>query len=418
MAYSQIRLKILPSVRCLFDKLVQVRVEGLTPHKQVQLRSRLVDDRGLVFKASALYKANETGQVDVCREPSLGGSYTGVEPMGLFWAMAPEIPHSKLLKKNALSPTLVDIEAMSAETGELLASETIERGYMTEGMKRIPVQEGRIRGVLFIPPGEGPFPGIVDLYTFGGRLTEPRASLLANKGFVVLALASMGYEDLPTKPKKLDLEYFDEAVTYLRRQPEVKGPGIGIISISHSGGLALSMSSFLSGISATVCINGCNANTVIPLHYKDLIIPPLTLVPKNITFTDSGLLYVRNCLPDPSLENNRASQFPIERASCHFLFAVSEDDHNWNSVFFANQAAATLRSHGKESFQVVTYPKAGHFLEVPYMPNCPSGFHAAVGSEVSFGGEPKAHSEAQLDLWERVQQFFKSHLDNKSRPTC
>lgn len=61
----------------------------------------------------------------------------------------------------------------------------------------------------------------MDLYTFGGRLTEPRASLLANKGFVVLALASMGYEDLPTKPKKLDLEYFDEAVTYLRRQPEV-----------------------------------------------------------------------------------------------------------------------------------------------------------------------------------------------------
>ncbi|KAK1888993.1 Acyl-coenzyme A thioesterase 1 [Dissostichus eleginoides] len=343
MAYSQIRLKILPSVRCLFDKLVQVRVEGLTPHKQVELRSRLVDDRGRIFKASALYKADETGQVDVCRAPSLGGSYTGVEPMGLFWAMAPETPHSKLLKKNVLSPTLVEIEAMSAETGELLASETNERGYMTEGMKRIPVQEGRIRGVLFIPPGEGPFPGIVDLYTFGGRLTEPRASLLANKGFVVLALAYMGYEDLPKNPKKLDLEYFDEAVTYLRRQPEVKGPGIGIISISHSGGLALSMSSFLSGISATVCINGCNANT------------------------------------------NRASQFPIERASCHFLFAVSEDDHNWNSVFFANQAAATLRT---------------------------------VGSKVAFGGEPKAHSEAQLDLWERVQQFFKSHLDNKSRPTC
>lgn len=418
MAYSQIRLKILPSVRCLFDKLVQVRVEGLTPHKQVQLRSRLVDDRGQVFKASALYKANETGQVDVCRAPSLGGSYTGVEPMGLFWAMAPEIPHSKLLKKNVLSPTLVEIEAMSAETGELLASETNERGYMTEGMKRIPVQEGRIRGVLFIPPGEGPFPGIVDLYTFGGRLTEPRASLLANKGFVVLALAYMGYVDLPKNPKKLDLEYFDEAVTYLRRQPEVKGPGIGIISISHSGGLALSMSSFLSGISATVCINGCNANTVIPLHYKDLIIPPLTPVLKNIKFTDSGLLNLRNGLPDPSLEKNRASQFPIERASCHFLFAVSEDDHNWNSVLFANQASATLRSHGKESFQVVTYPKAGHFLEVPYMPHCPSGFHAAVGSEVVFGGEPKAHSEAQLDLWERVQQFFKSHLDNKSRPTC
>lgn len=411
MAFSQIRLKILPSVRCLFDKMVQVKVEGLAPYKQVQLRSKLVDDRGVIFKASALYKADETGQVDVCRTPSLGGSYTGVEPMGLFWSMAPETPHSKFLKKNVVSPTLVDIEALCGETGEVLASETNERDYMTEGMKRIPVQEGRIRGVLFVPPGKGPFPGIVDLYTFGGRLTEARASLLASKGFVVLALAYFGYEGLPKKPKKLELEYFEEAVTYLRRQPEVKGPGIGIISISHSGGLALAMSSFLSGISATVCINTCNANTVIPLHYKDIVMPPLPPVIWKIRITTSWLLNIRNAISDPSLEKNKASLIPIERASCQFLFAVSEDDCNWNSPLFAEQAAATLRKHGKESFEVVTYPKAGHFLEVPYMPYCPSAFHAAVGREVVFGGEPKAHIEAQLDLWERVQEFFKNHLD-------
>ncbi|XP_038583085.1 acyl-coenzyme A thioesterase 1-like [Micropterus salmoides] len=410
MAYSQIRLKILPSVRCLFDKPVQVKLEGLIPHKPVELRSKLVDDRGVIFKASALYKADETGQVDVCRAPSLGGSYTGVEPMGLFWAMAPETPHSKFLKKNVLSPTLVEIEALSGDTGHLLASETNERIYMKEGMNRILLQEGRIKGVLFIPPGNGPFPGIVDMYTLGGGLTEPRASLLANKGYVVLALAYHGFQDLPKNPTKWDLEYFEEAVTYLRGRPEVKGPGIGILSISQSGGLALAMSSFLSGISATVCVNACIANILIPLHYKDIVIPPLSPVMENIKITESGLLDIRNALPDTSLEKNRVSLFPIERASCQFLFAVSEDDHNWKSALFAKQAAATLRNHGKECIKVATYPKAGHFLEVPYMPFCPSGFHAAVGNVVMFGGEAKANSEAQLDLWERVQEFFKSHL--------
>lgn len=153
MAYSQIRLKILPSVRCLFDKLLQVKVQGLAPHKPVELRSKLLDDRGITFKASALYKADQTGQVDLCQTPSLGGSYTGVEPMGLFWALAPDTPHNKHLKKNVLTPMQVMIEALNGETGELLASETVEREYMTEGMKRIPVQEGRIRGVLFVPPG-------------------------------------------------------------------------------------------------------------------------------------------------------------------------------------------------------------------------------------------------------------------------
>ncbi|CAK6962797.1 acyl-coenzyme A thioesterase 1-like [Scomber scombrus] len=413
MASSQIRLRILPSVRCLFDKLVQLKVEGLAPHKPVELRSKVVDDSGVTFKASALYKADETGKVDVCRASSLGGSYTGVEPMGLFWAMAPETPHTKIMKKNVLSPTLVEIEALSGETGEVLASETNERGYMTEGMKRIPVQEGRIRGVLFIPPGKGPFPGIVDMYTFGGRLTEPRASLLANKGYVVLALAYLAYQDLPKKPENLDLEYFEEAVTYLRRQPEVKGSGIGILSTSHSVALALAMSSFFPGISATVCINGCNANTVFPLHYKDIVFPPLSPVVENIRFKDSGVLEIRDALPDPTLEENRASLIPLESASCQFLFAVSEDDQNWNSAFFAKQATAMLKSHGKESFELVSYPKAGHLLEVPHMPYCPSGVHAAIGMAVAFGGEPKAHSEAQLDLWERVQEFFKRHLDNK-----
>lgn len=152
---------------------------------------------------------------------------------------------------------------------------------------------------------------------------------------------------------------------------------------------------------------------MIPLQYKDLVIPPLPPDVENIKFTDSGLIDIRDALPDPSSEESRASLFPIERASCQFLFAASEDDHNWNSVVFAKHAAATLRNHGKESFKVVTYPKAGHFLEVPHMPYCPSGFHGAVGSNVVFGGEPKAHSEAQLDLWERVLEFFSTHLDNK-----
>lgn len=44
---------------------------------------------------------------------------------------------------------------------------------------------------------------------------------MASRGYVVLALAYIGYEGLPKNPKKLDLEYFEEAVTYLRKQPEV-----------------------------------------------------------------------------------------------------------------------------------------------------------------------------------------------------
>lgn len=67
----------------------------------------------------------------------------------------------------------------------------------------------------------GPFPGIVDIFGAGGGLVEYRASLLAEKGFAVLALAYYNYEDLPKDMKTLHLEYFEEAVNYLLKHAEV-----------------------------------------------------------------------------------------------------------------------------------------------------------------------------------------------------
>ncbi|KAL7871593.1 hypothetical protein SRHO_G00065760 [Serrasalmus rhombeus] len=411
---SAARLRILPSTSCMFDEAVEIKLSGLTPQQHVQLQSNLRDDKGVVFKATATYQADEKGEVDLSRHPSLGGTYTGVEPMGLFWSMRPDVPHSKLVKRDASSPVHYHIEASSG--GEVLAKETNERHFTCPGVRRAPVSEGRIRGTLFTPPGEGPFPAIVDLYTLGGILCEPRAALLASKGFVVLALALYGYQDMPKKVDKIELEYFEEAVIFLQNLPEVKKTGIGIVSISKSGEIALAMASFLPNVKATVCLNGGIANVVFPLHYKDIIFPPLTAHQERITVTKSGILDIRDALEDPMAKENRASLIPIERASCNFLFVVSEDDRNWNSAYYAEQACKILKEHGKTNCEVVSYPNAGHFLEVPYMPHYPSGVHAAVGQVVAFGGETKVHADAQVDTWRRVQEFFRKHLQCPDGP--
>ncbi|KAI5090853.1 acyl-coenzyme A thioesterase 1, partial [Silurus meridionalis] len=406
---SGVRLRILPSSSCFFDESVQIKVSGLSPGEHVELQAKHKDDKGVVFKASATYQADGQGDVDLNHHPSRGGSYTGVEPMGLFWSMMPESPHKKLLKKDASSPVLVHIEAH--RDGQILSQETNERRFMADGVKRVPVNEGRLRGTLFIPPGEGPFPGIIDLYTLGGSICEPRAALLANKGFVVFALAFYGYQDMPKTVDTLHLEYFEEGLKFLQEQPKVKKSGIGIISISKSGDLALSMASFLPNIAATVCINTCNANVMFPLHYKNTVIPGFVGNIKRIKVTKSGILNIRDILNDPmEKEETRATVIPIERAGCRFLFIVSGDDRNWNSAFFAEQACSRLAAHGKANYDLVTYPTAGHFMEVPYMPHHPSGLHAAVNQVVAFGGDPKAHAHAQVDVWTKVQVFFKANL--------
>ncbi|XP_076873841.1 acyl-coenzyme A thioesterase 1 [Brachyhypopomus gauderio] len=402
-----VRLRILPTT-CFFDEPVQVKLTGLAPQQQVELRSKHKDDNNVVFKATAIYQADKKGEVDLSRHSSLGGTYTGVEPMGLFWSMRPDIPHKNLTARDASKAILVEIEASSGD--EILAKETHQRRFLAEGVRRILVRESRLFGTLFVPPGEGPFPAIIVLGPLGGHPSEPQSALLANRKFVVLSLSLYGYQDASKKIERLDLEYFEEAIKFLQMQPEVKQTGVGIMSISKSGDVALSMAAFLDHVKATVCINGCIANILFPLHYKDIVIPALTGNNEKIVITKSGIIDIRDAVKDPMAKENLATVIPIERASCKFLFLVSEDDRNWDSAYYAELACSKLKAHGKTDYEVVSYPKSGHFLQVPYMPHYPSGFHAAVKQVTAFGGEAKPHADAQVDAWGRILNFFEKTL--------
>ncbi|XP_003472452.2 acyl-coenzyme A thioesterase 5 isoform X4 [Cavia porcellus] len=267
-----------PAGRSLWDEPLRVAVHRLAPRQPVTLRAALRDEKGALFRAHARYRADAAGRLDLQRAPALGGSFAGLEPMGLLWAMQPDRPFWRLLKRDVQTPFVVELEVLDGhepDQGKLLASAVHERHFLSPGVRRVPVREGRVRATLFLPPGPGPFPGIVDLFGAGGGLLEYRASLLAGKGFAVMALAYYNYDDLPKHTDVFHLEYFEEAVNYLLCHPQVKGPGIGLLGSSKGGELCISMASFLKGITAAVIINGSIANVEITLRYKDVTLPPL-----------------------------------------------------------------------------------------------------------------------------------------------
>lgn len=152
---SQVRLRLLPSTRCLFDEPIQVKVAGLKSKQVVTMRARSTDEKGVVYSSSATYRADGNGEVDLERDPSLSGSYVGVEPMGLLWSMKAEALHKRFLKMSSLNPHVVKFSVHEEEEGEgrMLAEATNERFLIGDGVSRLPVKEGNIRGVLFTPPG-------------------------------------------------------------------------------------------------------------------------------------------------------------------------------------------------------------------------------------------------------------------------
>ncbi|XP_019968098.2 acyl-coenzyme A thioesterase 1-like isoform X1 [Paralichthys olivaceus] len=409
---SQVRLRLLPGTRCLFDEPLQVTVAGLRSRQVVALRARSTDEKGAVFSSSATYRADGSGEIDLGRDPSLSGSYVGVEPMGLLRSMAADTAHKRFQKTNSLNPHVVKFSVHEVEgEGRMLVEVTNERILMADGVGRRPVKEGNIRGYLFTPPGEGPFPAVLDLYTFGGGLSEKRSSLLASRGFVVLTVALYGHDDQPRNIKEVHLDYFEGAIEFLKKQDKVGSKGVGLISLSKSGDLALSIASYLPHVDATVWINGCCANTVLPLYYKkEKIHPPLLFDAEKVIVTESGACITKDAMHSPWAEENKATLIPIERAKGRFLFVAAEADLNWDSKAYLDVMVERLKRHGKDNFESVSYPEAGHYLEPPYGPYCPSSFHGVMGKPVAWGGESRSHAAAEVHLWKKIQEFFRSHL--------
>ncbi|XP_034498892.1 putative acyl-coenzyme A thioesterase 6 isoform X2 [Ailuropoda melanoleuca] len=211
----------------------------------------------------------------------------------------------------------------------------------------------------------------------------------------------------------MQLEYFEEAVDFVLQHPKVTGPNVGLLGFSKGGDLCLSMASFLKGITATVLINSCVANTIAPLHYKDMIIPSLGSDPGRCTINESGFLHFVDVWDNPLEEPNHLSIIPLERAQGPFLFLVGMDDHAWKSGFYAQIASERLQAHGKDRPQIIYYSGTGHCIEPPYFPPCRVSVHTVLGQAVFHGGEPQAQSRAQVDAWQQIQTFFQKHLNGK-----
>ncbi|ELW68421.1 Bile acid-CoA:amino acid N-acyltransferase [Tupaia chinensis] len=336
----------------LIDEPVYIRATGLTPFQEVTFQATLKDEMGVLFYSEAHYMANEVGEVDLEHDSALGGDYVGVHPMGLFWSLKPTKILTRLLKRDVMNSPfqvqlkLYDLLSLKDNSPKSpKASLTLERWYVAPGVTRIQVREGRIRGVLFLPPGEGRFPGVIDMFGGIGGLFEFRASLLASRGFVSLALAYCGYEDLPSLPEKIDLEYFEEAANYLLRHPKVLGQGIGVVSICRGAQIGLSMAIHLKQVVATVLINGPNFVFDTPVVYRDQVYPPRPYEMGLQSITALGLIELYGIFEGTRVATSLYF-LPVEKAQGHFLFIVGEDDKSINSKEYAKKILSGLAAFG------------------------------------------------------------------------
>ena len=183
----------------LVDQPAAVTVQGLPAGAQTTLTARAKDIDGITWSSSAEFQAISAGTVSL-DQPSLGDSYTGVSPMGLFTRMTP--PPGSTAAAFLHGPAGYDVELEASVSGRVAATTMAKRqGPTAVGVteKQPRPTKGRIYGNLYLPRHiTGRRPAVLVFSgSAGGLTTTMAAALLAAHGYPSLALAYFKAPGLP-----------------------------------------------------------------------------------------------------------------------------------------------------------------------------------------------------------------------------
>ncbi|KAK2882946.1 peroxisomal succinyl-coenzyme A thioesterase-like isoform X2 [Channa argus] len=408
-------LSVVPT-RGLMDETFKVLVENLPPVFPVTIHSLHQSENQGHWEAYAYYMSDHRGKVSVSDDLSFGGTYTGKEPMGLLWSMRP-VPGSpeglRLRKVNVCTPMLVNISVYSGHDGfrklAPLASVLTERWYLAPGVQRIDIREKGVIGTLFIPPGPGPFPGLLDLWGGGGGLFEYRAALLASRGYVALALQYLTNGELQFVALEL-LDYFETAFNIIKHHPQVMPDRVGIFGLSLGSIMTIYLAAESTVIKprCCVCVSGTHAfphGKILSEIYQEF--GDKVRLDKNNYQIWRGIGLA--ILSDPT------KKVDVMKINCPMLLVNGHDDQNWSSTESAEDINHMMRAEGKEHLLTrLEYPDTGHLIEPPFSPHFrATKFIMNTRKEKTillWGGQTKPHADAQEHSWRNILTFLQQHL--------
>ncbi len=376
------------------DQPIDLRVVGLAPHEVVSVGLHSIDTPKTTWRSSARFAADARGDVDIARATSLSGSYTGVWGMGLLASMRSTRPgpfRAYVWRRPGANVFAATVKA----DGHVIASTTFRRAWSRPALIE---QDETVSSAGFV----GAFDSAAGathrtaVLAFGGSegglRTDSLAARLAADGVPTLALAYFGAPGLPQTLTNIPLEYFEKALGWLARQPQVDPQRIVVLGISR----------------------GSEAALLLGVHDSDLVHGVIALVPSSVVNcgiqgggVPSGCIGAAWTLGGKALPYNvppgipsPADVIPVEQIAGPILLACGGVDQVWPSCQFAEAIVSRLdANHVKRPHPSYTYLTAGHNVGtlIPYQPG-----GAQLDTNVPFD------EQARENLWPRVLSFLRA----------
>uniref|UniRef100_A0AAY4EN29 Uncharacterized protein n=1 Tax=Denticeps clupeoides TaxID=299321 RepID=A0AAY4EN29_9TELE len=404
--------------RGLVDEKFRIVLRNLLPKQEVTLRSLHHSEDKDFWEAFGHYISDENGVVNVVEDASVGGTYVGRKPMALLWSMKP-IPGSRpglrLRKKDVFKPLVVTVSVYGGHVSKgfseikALATVVTERWYTAPGVQRVDIDEHEVKGTLFLPPGPGPFPGVLDMWGGGGGLVEYRAALLASHGYASLALEYLAADRINLSDIKNN--YFEKAYQILQSHPLVAPERLALLGLSFGSCVALTLvaNSKVVQPQCCVCISGSHAQPV-DKSVEDAFMNLNNKMDKVVVDENNHMIWRNIILP---ITSDPAQKVAVGGIKCPVLLVVGEDDQNWATVESAEDEMMSKAGNDR-LLTVLSYPGAGHLIEPPYTPHFRFSNFMLQGQNhkviLLWGGQTEPHAHAQEDSWEKILIFLQQHL--------
>jgi dienelactone hydrolase len=402
MSLASIRaqsLTIAPN-RVLTDQIVVIQAAGLRPGERVTLKADLDDGDGQRWESAAEFAADAQGVIDVSKQAPLEGSYREISAMGPIWSMRPVAKGEGAYRPPPnLGSQTIRFQLLRGDAA--IATAQLQQDAIADGIGQIKVK-GQLHGVLFLPAGGGHHPGVLVLGGSEGRLPLRRAAWLASRGYAAFALAYFRYENLPAQLEAIPLEYFGQALSWMKSRPEVLPDHIGVMGVSRGAELALQLGSMYPLIKAVVAFAPSNVRHRACCGGNSA---PYAWTWKGLPLAFSG----RN-------EGGAAALLAvidIENSSGPLLLVAGEADHVWDSASMTRTVVSRLKhKHFAYPVESLIYPHAGHTAGRPQItPEWhASTRHPVSGRPVDLGGTPEGNAYSSIDAIPKVLEFLRKNL--------
>ena len=380
----------------LVDSPDGVVLTGAPPGGRVTIEASL-ELCGQSWSCDGAYVADNDGVVDTARDPSVGGSYSGVDPYGLFWSAD---VHNRF-DFSQQRPMLVKLRATC---DELTVEASYARAIVASDVDVHEISEPGVVGRLFLPPGEVPARAVVLIAgSEGGPGLPLVGALLAGHGLPAFSLAHWRHPGVSEVLRDIDVELVGRACDWVRVHRGVADTPPVVIGASRGGELALLAAALMpdkvgpavSAVGSGVAWGAIGPGTDVletAWRFDGEPVPQIA--------EDEADPYA--CLDDADMV--AAAEIPVERAVGPVLLVSGEDDAMWPSARLSRIAEARAqREDADDRVTHVAYPNAGHLVGMPPGFALPLGaVHPVDGARFEFGGSRTGNHAANVDAWDRI----------------